>query len=136
MSRKVRRSEPISTICTNGSSVGHQTASHDDGIIAFVTNRAYLEARQDDGFRQVVGKEFSDLYILDLRSDVRRNPKIAGTTHNVFGIQTGVAIGFFVRDSSKAGPCGIHYAHIGRTLSLPRTNLTYLRDAKTGRNCF
>ena len=25
----------------------------DDGIIAFVTNRAYLDARQDDGFRKV-----------------------------------------------------------------------------------
>ena len=96
----------------------------DDGIIAFVTNRAYLEARQDDGFRQVVGDEFSDLYILDLGSDVRRNPKIAGTTHNVFGIQTGVAIGFFVRDSSKTGGCGIHYA---RRVD---AELAYLRQAK------
>ena len=25
----------------------------DDGIIAFITNRAYLETRQDDGFRKV-----------------------------------------------------------------------------------
>ena len=25
----------------------------DDGIIAFITNRAYLDARQDDGFRKV-----------------------------------------------------------------------------------
>ena len=47
--------------------------------------------------------EFSDIYVLDLGSDVRRNPKIAGTTHNVFGIQTGVAIGFFVREKSKLG---------------------------------
>ena len=67
----------------------------DNGIITFITNRAYLETRQDDGFRQIVGKEFSDLYALDLGSDVRLNPKISGTTHNIFGIQTGVAIGFF-----------------------------------------
>ena len=58
----------------------------DDGIIAFVTNRAYMDTRQDDGFRQVAAKEFSDLYFLDLGSDMRRNPKISGTTHNVFGI--------------------------------------------------
>ena len=45
-------------------------------------------------------REFTDIYILDLGSDVRRNPKIAGTTHNVFGIQTGVAIGFFVQKQS------------------------------------
>ena len=82
----------------------------DDGIIAFITNRAYLDTRQDDGFRQLAAQEFSDLYILDLGSDVRRNPRISGTTHNVFGIQTGVAIGFFVREKAKQGNFGIHYA--------------------------
>ena len=82
----------------------------DDGIIAFITNRAYIDGRQDDGFRKVAGQEFSDIYILDLGSDVRRNPKISGTKHNVFGIQTGVAIGFFVREKAKLGECGIHYA--------------------------
>ncbi len=100
----------------------------DDGIIAFITNRAYLETRQDDGFRQVVGKEFSDLYILDLGSDVRRNPKISGTTHNVFGIQTGVAIGFFVREKSKLGECGIHYAR-REDAELAVNKLAYLREA-------
>ena len=82
----------------------------DDGIIAFITNRAYIDSRQDDGFRKVASQEFSDIYIMDLGSDVRRNPKISGTTHNVFGIQTGVAIGFFVREKVKLGKCGIHYA--------------------------
>ena len=82
----------------------------DDGIVGFITNRAYLDTRQDDGFRQVARQEFTDIYVLDLGSDVRRNPKISGTTHNVFGIQTGVAIGFFVREKAKLGACGIHYA--------------------------
>ena len=82
----------------------------DDGVIAFITNRAYLDAFQDDGFRKITAQEFNEMYILDLGSDVRRNPKISGTTHNVFGIQTGVAIGFFVRDSRKIGECNIHYS--------------------------
>ncbi len=82
----------------------------DDGIVAFITNRAYLDTRQDDGFRQIAGQEFTDIYVLDLGSDVRRNPKISGTTHNVFGIQTGVAIGFFVREKANLGECNIHYA--------------------------
>ena len=81
----------------------------DDGIVAFITNRAYLDTRQDDGFRKVAAQEFSDIYVMDLGSDVRRNPKISGTTHNVFGIQTGVAIGFFVREKARLGKCGIHY---------------------------
>ena len=101
----------------------------DDGIIGFVTNRAYLDARQDDGFRQIAASEFTDIYVLDLGSDVRRNPKISGTTHNVFGIQTGVAIGFFVREKSRLGECGIHYAR-REDAELATDKLAYLRDAK------
>ena len=100
----------------------------DDGIIGFVTNRAYLDTRQDDGFRKVAGEEFTDIYVLDLGSDVRRNPKISGTSHNVFGIQTGVAIGFFVREKSRLGQCGIHYAR-REDAELAKDKLAYLRDA-------
>ena len=103
----------------------------DDGIIAFVTNRAYIDSRQDDGFRKVAAGEFSDIYILDLGSDVRRNPKISGTTHNVFGIQTGVAIGFFVRDKAKLGKCGIHYAK-REDEELAIDKLEYLGKAQLG----
>ena len=101
----------------------------DDGIIAFVSNRSYLDARQDDGFRKVAVNEFSDIYVLDLGSDVRRNPKIAGTTHNVFGIQTGVAIGFFVREKSKLGTCDIHY-DFRHDHELAFNKLSFLRHAE------
>ena len=100
----------------------------DDGIVGFITNRAYLETRQDDGFRQVAAQEFTDIYILDLGSDVRRNPKISGTTHNVFGIQTGVAIGFFVREKAKLGECGIHYTR-REDAELAVEKLAYLSNA-------
>ena len=100
----------------------------DDGIVGFVTNRAYLDTRQDDGFRQVIGQEFTDIYVLDLGSDVRRNPKISGTTHNVFGIQTGVAIAFFVREKVKLGQCGIHYSR-REDAELATETLAYLRGA-------
>ena len=101
----------------------------DDGIIAFITNRAYLDTGQDDGFRQVAAKEFSALYVIDLGSDVRRNPGISGTTHNVFGIQTGVAIGFFVREKAKLGNFGLHYIR-REDAELAVDKLAYLRDAK------
>ena len=103
----------------------------DDGIIAFVTNRAYLDARQDDGFRKVAVREFSDLYFLDLGSDVRRNPKISGTSHNVFGIQTGVAIGFFVREKAKLDNCGVHYAR-REDAEIAVDKLAFLQEAKLG----
>ena len=47
--------------------------------------------------------EFTDIYVMDLGSDVRRNPKISGTTHNVFGIQTGVAIAFLITAKVTVG---------------------------------
>ena len=100
----------------------------DDGIIAFITNRSYIEARQDDGFRKVVADEFSEIYLLDLGSDVRRNPKIAGTTHNVFGIQTGVAIGFFVRGKFKSSDFRLHYAR-REDSELAKDKLAYLSAA-------
>ena len=100
----------------------------DDGIIAFVSNRAYLDARQDDGFRRLAAREFSDIYIVDLGSDVRRNPKISGTKHNVFGIQTGVAIAFLVRKKDRVGECRIGYARRDDAETAV-DKLAYLRSA-------
>ena len=100
----------------------------DDGIIAFITNRAYLETRQDDGFRRLAAQEFSNIYIMDLGSDVRRNPKISGTKHNVFGIQTGVAIAFFVRNKDRVSECRIGYARRDDAETAV-DKLAYLRSA-------
>ena len=77
----------------------------DDGIIAFITNRSYLDARQDDGFRQIASQEFSDLYIVDLGGDIRKNGKVG----NIFNIMTGVAIGLFVRRANARKHGNIHY---------------------------
>ena len=107
----------------------------DDGIIAFVTNRAYIDTRQDDGFRHLAAEEFSDIYVLDLGSDVRRNRKISGTTNNVFGIQTGVAIGFFVRDQASPGKCSIHYARRDDA-ELATDKLEFLRKSGVGQIAF
>jgi len=72
-----------------------------NGIIAFITNRSFIDSRTFDGFRKTVEREFDYMYIVDTQSDVRKNPKIAGTTHNIFGIQTGVAIMFLVKCENK-----------------------------------
>jgi predicted helicase len=69
----------------------------ENGIIAFIVNRSFIESRQSDGFRKVIAEEFDFIYLIDTQSDVRKNPKISGTKHNVFGIQTGVAVMFLVR---------------------------------------
>lgn len=82
---------------------------HDDGIVAFITNRNYIEKAAFDGFRRVVAEEFAEIWVMDLGGDVRANPKLSGTTHNVFGIQTGVSIAFCVRKRGKSGAL-IRYA--------------------------
>lgn len=74
---------------------------HENGIISFVTNRSFIESKTFDGFRKVIADEFDYVYVVDTQSDVRLNPKIAGTTHNVFGIQTGVAVMFLVKVKEK-----------------------------------
>jgi predicted helicase len=83
----------------------------DDGVLAFVTNRSFIESRTFDGFRKTVAQEYSDIYVVDLGGDVRANPKLSGTKHNVFGIQTGVAISFMVKRSNadKNKIAKIHY---------------------------
>jgi predicted helicase len=82
---------------------------HDDGVLAFITNRSFIDSRTFDGFRKAVAEEFNEIYVVDLGGDVRANPKLSGTRHNVFGIQTGVAISFMVKRRKQKG-CKIFYA--------------------------
>lgn len=82
---------------------------HDDGVLAFITNRSFIDSRTFDGFRKAVSQEFNEIYVVDLGGDVRTNPKLSGTKHNVFGIQTGVAISFMVKRRREKG-CKIFYA--------------------------
>ena len=79
-----------------------------DGVLAFVTNRSFIESRTFDGFRKMVAQDFNEIWVVDLGGDVRANPKLSGTKHNVFGIQTGVAICLLVRTQGGEG-CAIRY---------------------------
>ena len=81
----------------------------ENGVIAYIVNRSFIDSRTFDGFRKVVAEEFGEIYVVDLGGDVRTNPKLSGTTHNVFGIQTGVAILFLVKRKNKEGDASIFY---------------------------
>jgi predicted helicase len=99
----------------------------EDGVVAFVTNRSFLDRHGFDGFREVVAKEFSDIYVVDLGGDVRADPRLSGTTHNVFGIQTGVAISLMVKRRGARGS-RIRYARRPR-LETAEEKLAYLGRA-------
>jgi predicted helicase len=71
-----------------------------EGIVAFVTNNGFLDNIAFDGMRKHLAQDFSKIYVLDLGGNVRKNPKLSGTTHNVFGIQVGVSINLLVKQKS------------------------------------
>ncbi|PKP90910.1 MAG: DNA methyltransferase [Alphaproteobacteria bacterium HGW-Alphaproteobacteria-14] len=75
----------------------------EDGVIAMVTNRNFIEKVAFDGFRKSIAEEFAECWLMDLGGDVRANPKLSGTKHNVFGIQTGVTVAFMVRRKAAKG---------------------------------
>lgn len=85
----------------------------DGGVVAFVTNNSFLDAVAFDGMRKHLAEDFDAIYILDLSGNVRKNPKLSGTTHNVFGIQVGVSINFFVKKSNQPEtPVQIFYGRV------------------------
>ena len=85
----------------------------DGGVVAFVTNNGFLDGIAFDGMRKHLADDFDAIYILDLSGNVRKNPKLSGTTHNVFGIQVGVSINFFVKKSNQPEThTKIFYAHV------------------------
>ena len=84
----------------------------EEGIVAFVTNNSFLDGVAFDGMRKHLAEDFDTIYILDLTGNVRKNPKYAGTTHNVFGIQVGVSINLCVKRRDKADQTEIFYARV------------------------
>ena len=48
-----------------------------------------------------LGQDFDAIFALDLGGNVRKNPKLSGTTHNVFGIQVGVSINLFIETAHE-----------------------------------
>ncbi|EJB68280.1 DEAD/DEAH box helicase [Helicobacter pylori] len=85
----------------------------DKGVLGFVVNGSFIDSKSADGFRKCVAQEFSHLYALNLRRDL--NGKIQkikeGEGDNIFGVRVGVAIIFFVKDSSVTNNT-IHYYEV------------------------
>jgi len=73
------------------------------GVICYVNNDSFVAEKTFDGMRKHLAQEFDLIYVLELGGNVRKNPKLSGTTHNVFGIQVGVSINLFVRLPKNAG---------------------------------
>jgi predicted helicase len=87
----------------------------EDGIVAFVTNNSFVNDIAFDGMRKHLEQDFSEIYVLDLGGNVRKNPKLSGTTHNVFGVQIGISINIFIRKKIEQAErtTKVFYANLG-----------------------
>ncbi|ENA1793516.1 DEAD/DEAH box helicase [Flavobacterium psychrophilum] len=85
------------------------------GIIGFITGSGWIEKGAYTGFRKSLQKEFSSIYVFNLRGDIRgrsgEGAKKEGD--NVFEIMTGVAITFLVKNPNHKGNSNIYYHDIG-----------------------
>ncbi|WP_407027490.1 type ISP restriction/modification enzyme [Helicobacter pylori] len=75
----------------------------DKGVIGFVVNGSFIDSKSADGFRKCVAKEFSHLYVLNLRGNARTSGEARQKeSDGIFGSgsRATIAIVFFVKDKS------------------------------------
>ncbi|MDR0697421.1 MAG: DEAD/DEAH box helicase family protein [Christensenellaceae bacterium] len=93
---------------------------NDNGIIAYVTNGSWITTTSNDALRLSFEKEFSKIYIFDLRGDGRTTGDIRlKEGAGVFGewSRTPVTIAIFVKKKDFIGKATIHYRDIGNYLT-------------------
>ena len=89
----------------------------ENSVLAFVTNRSFIDSRTFDGFRKTVAQEFNDIYVVDLGGDIRALSGLDGIflneKHTIFGkaAAVGIAIAFFVKAQGSDRKCCIQYIH-------------------------
>lgn len=75
-----------------------------EGVIGFITNNSFLDDKAFDGMRKHLLEDFSKIYILDLKGNIRRDSMRdgipLGEKHTVFGMSAmvGICISFFVKN--------------------------------------
>ena len=94
----------------------------DSGIVALNTNAGWIDGNSTDGLRKCLEKEFSSIYVVHLRGNLRTvGEEAAKEGGNVFeyGTRTPVAVSIFVRnpDKIKSGKIEIKIYDIGDYLS-------------------
>jgi predicted helicase len=91
------------------------------GIICFVSNGSFIDDNSMDGFRIDVVKEFSSIYVLNLRGNARTQGELRKKeAGNVFGggSRTSIAISLLVKnDKKEEQPASLYYFDIGDYLN-------------------
>ena len=93
----------------------------DSGVIGFVVPATWLRGNTEAGFRAVLCKEFTDVWVFDMRGNQHgtKGDESRKEGGKIFGggSRQPTAMVILVRNRSKAGSCTIHYHDIGDYLS-------------------
>lgn len=90
------------------------------GIICFVSNGGWLDGNSTDGFRKSIEKEFSSIYVFNLRGNANTQGEIRKKeAGNVFGggSKTPITITLLVKNPKSNDKARIYYYDIGDYLN-------------------
>lgn len=92
------------------------------GVVAFISNGAWIDGNANDGFRKCLEREFAAIYVLNLRGNARTTGELRRKEKdNVFGqgSRTPIAITLLVKKPQQAADnrATIYYHDIGDYLS-------------------
>ena len=97
------------------------TQNPEGGVIGFISNGAWLDGNANDGFRKCLEKEFSKIYVLNLRGNQRTSGELSRKEGGkIFGSgsRTPISITILVkRPCLTEGKATIYYHDIGDYLS-------------------
>jgi predicted helicase len=107
------------------------------GIICFVSNGAWIDANSSDGFRKVIEREFSSIYVFNLRGNQRTSGELSRKEGGkIFGSgsRTPISIALMVKNpAAKMEKAIIHYHDIGNYLDRDQ-KLKIIKELKTFEN--
>jgi predicted helicase len=91
------------------------------GVIAYITNGSWIDGNSTDGFRKSLEKEFTSIYVFNLRGNARTSGELRQKEGGgVFGLgsRTPISITLLVKNPEvKLDKAVIHYHDIGDYLS-------------------
>ena len=90
------------------------------GIIAFISNAGWIDGNAMDGFRKCLQKEFSSIYVFNLRGNQRTSGELSRQEGGkIFGSgsRTPISITILVREPNHIGNATIHYEAVADYLS-------------------
>ena len=105
------------------------------GIIAFITGSGWIDKGGYTGFRKSLEKEFSSIYVVNLRGDIRGKAKETAKREgqNVFDIMTGVSITILVKKPNTSPKAKIHFYNLDDYMNRVE-KLKFLKDSKSCNN--